>query len=128
MSPSKHQEILTKAMRLFDNGYSPTYVYEKLLKDGIDAAEAKATVESFTKKEFTVPEPVAEGEAPAPTESQEESTGGFTLVHYLIAGFLIIGLGLILTFALPTTIRWLGFAVLLAGPVVILFGALRARS
>jgi hypothetical protein len=127
MSPSKHQEILIKAAQLFDNGYSPTYIYEKLLKDGISPDEAKAAVEGFTNKEFLVPAPAAEGQAPAPIERQEASTGGLTLAHYLIGGLLIIGFGLILTFALPD-MRWLGFAILLAGPVVILFGAFRARS
>jgi hypothetical protein len=127
MSPSKHQESLLKASQLFDNGYSPTYIYEKLIKDGFGVDEAKATVESLTHKPFLVPEPGEEGKAPVQSDDTESTAPRLTLVHYLIFGLILIGIGLALTFGLPD-MRWPGFAVLVAGPIVILFGAFRASS
>lgn len=127
MSPSKHQEAVIKANQLFDNGYSPTYIYEKLVKDGFSADEAKTTVETLTNKPFVAPEAGKEGTAPRQEQEQTESSARFTLAHYLIFGLILIGIGLALVFGLPD-IRWLGFAVLVAGPLVILFGAFRASS
>ena len=125
MSPSKHQEAISKASQLFDNGYSPTYIYEKLIKDGFSEDEAKATVEGLTTKPFVAPEAVKEGETPVQFIEPETYRPRLGLAHYLIFGLVLIGIGLALTFGLPD-IRWLGFAVLVAGPIVILFAAFRA--
>jgi hypothetical protein len=128
MSEIQHQDAITKATLLIDNGYSPSYVYEKLLKEGFGEEEAKSVLESLTDKPFTKTVKAADG-SPAPSAVvPEESKSSRTLPFYVFFGIILMVIGLSLSFGLTGEWRIIAYVVLIAGPLIMLFGAFQSSS
>jgi hypothetical protein len=129
MSQIKHQDAITKATLLLDNGYSASYVYEKLLKEGFSEDEAKSVLESLTDKTFVKPGLVSadSSDTVAREEAPIETTGLFQARNLVIAAFLLMLIGLALYFLLPD-FRIVAYIVLVAGPIMILLAAMRTSS
>jgi hypothetical protein len=130
MSQIRHQDAITRASLLMDNGYSASYVYEKLLKEGFSEEEAKSVLDSLTDKPFKKPAVVPADSSNTPAkEEPKESTGTsfFKPQIFVLLGFLLMLIGLALFFFLPDS-RIIAYIVLVAGPLMILFAALRTSS
>jgi hypothetical protein len=128
MSDIQHQDAITKATLLIDNGYSPSYVYEKLLKEGFGEEEAKSVLESLTDKPFTKTVKAADGSPASSTVATEESNSSRRLPLFVIFGIILMVIGVSLSFGLTGEWRFLAYVLLIAGPIVMLFGAFQTSS
>ena len=128
MSEIQHQDAITKATLLIDNGYSASYVYEKLLKEGFGEEEAKSVLESLTDKPFTKTVKAADGSpTPSPVAS-EESTSSPRSQVFIILGIVVTLIGFFLSFVLANEWRVIAYVILIAGPLIMLLGAFQTNS
>jgi hypothetical protein len=128
MSDIQHQDAITKATLLIDNGYSPSYVYEKLLKEGFSEEEAKSVLESLTDKPFVKTVKAVDGSAAPANHAQSESTGFRKSQSYLPIGIVLMLLGFGLSLWLQGDSRMIAYVILIAGPIVMLIGAFQSNS
>jgi hypothetical protein len=128
MSEIQHQDAITKASLLIDNGYSPSYVYEKLLKEGFGEEEAKSVLESLTDKPFVKAVKAVDGSSTPAIAAAEESVGSRRSQYFMLFGIVLALIGFALSFFLPAESRIIAYIILIAGPVVMLIGAFQTNS
>ena len=129
MSELKHQDAITKATLLFDNGYSASYVYDKLLKEGFGEEEAKSILESLTDKPFAkAAASSSASSASAATVEAPENTGSRRTQFFVLFGILLMLIGFGLSLWLPSEWRVAAYVLLIAGPVLMLIGAFQSSS
>jgi hypothetical protein len=128
MSEIQHQDAITKASLLIDNGYSPAYVYEKLLKEGFGEEEAKSVLESLTDKPFVKTLKAADGSSTPAVAAAEESKSSPITLYFILFGIVLMVIGFALSFFLPAEWRMIAYLILIAGPLVMLFGAFQSSS